>query len=67
MTLKELLIQELDNVSDPTIVELLDFLKSLKAKQEQDIEDLQDAHTAMVNVKAEGTVAWSDLKSELGL
>jgi hypothetical protein len=66
MTLKELLIQELDNVSDPTIVEVLDFLKSLKAKQKQDLEDLQDARVALENVRVEGTVAWNDLKAEVG-
>jgi hypothetical protein len=33
MTIKDLLIQELDNVSDPLIVEVLDFLRFLKTKQ----------------------------------
>lgn len=32
MTFKDQLIQELDNVSDPLIVEVLDFLHFLKAK-----------------------------------
>ncbi|MBI4781844.1 MAG: hypothetical protein HY785_11055 [Oscillatoriophycideae cyanobacterium NC_groundwater_1537_Pr4_S-0.65um_50_18] len=41
MTLKDLLIQELDNVSDPLIVEVLDFLRFLKAKQAQDSAVLQ--------------------------
>jgi|APDOM4702015191_1054821.scaffolds.fasta_scaffold373087_2 hypothetical protein len=36
MTLKDLLIQELDNVSEPLIVEVLDFLRFLKTKQPQD-------------------------------
>ena len=40
MTLKDQLIQELDNISDPLIIEVLDFLHFLKAKQEQDNEDL---------------------------
>jgi hypothetical protein len=32
MTFKELLIQELDNIPDPLIGEVLDFLHFLKAK-----------------------------------
>lgn len=35
MTLKELLIHELDNIPDPLIAEVLDFLHFLKAKQAQ--------------------------------
>jgi Protein of unknown function (DUF2281) len=67
MTLKEQLIQELDNVPDPLIVEVLDFLNFLKAKQEQDHGDLQDARAALATVSTEGTVAWDDLKAEIGL
>jgi hypothetical protein len=66
MTLKELLIQQLDNVSDPLIVEVLDFLQFLKAKQEQDNEDLEDARAALATVSAEGTLAWDALKEEVG-
>ena len=36
MTLKDFLIQELDNVSDPLIAEVLDFLRFLKTKHTQD-------------------------------
>jgi hypothetical protein len=67
MTFKELLIQELDNIPDPLIGEVLDFLHYLKAKQEQDNEDLQDARIARSTVSTEGTVAWEDLKAEVGL
>jgi hypothetical protein len=67
MTFKELLIQELDNIPDPLIGEVLDFLHFLKAKQEQDNEDLQDARIARSTVATEGTVAWEDLKAEVGL
>jgi hypothetical protein len=35
MTLKEILIQELDNVPDPSISEVLNFLRFLKNKQSQ--------------------------------
>ncbi len=67
MTFKELLIQELDNVPDPLIGEVLDFLQFLKAKQEEEHEDLQDARVAIATVRTEGTVAWNDLKSEINL
>ncbi len=67
MTLKDQLIQELDNISDPLIIEVLDFLHFLKAKQEQDNEDLQDARNALATMETEGTVAWDDLKTEVGL
>ena len=67
MTLKEQLIQELENVPDPLIVEVLDFLTFLKAKQEQDEQDLRDARAALATIDAEGTVAWEDLKLEVGL
>jgi|GEM_PF-835083 len=67
LTLKDLLIQELDNVPDYLIVELIDFIQFLKAKQEQDREDLLDAKTALATIDTEGTVAWEDLKAEVGL
>ena len=66
MTFKELLIQELDNVPDPMIGEVLDFLQFLKSKEGEEQEDLQDARFALANVSTEGTVAWRDLKSEIG-
>lgn len=67
MTFKELLIQELDLIPDPLIEEVLDFLYFLKAQQEQDNEDLQDARIALSTVGVEGTVEWEDLKAEVGL
>jgi hypothetical protein len=47
MTLKELLIQELDNVSDPLIVEVLDFLRFLKTKRIQDSPALVEARASL--------------------
>ncbi|MEM7593669.1 MAG: DUF2281 domain-containing protein [Cyanobacteria bacterium P01_A01_bin.83] len=67
MTPKEKLIQELDNVSEPLIVEVLDFLHFLQAKQEQDAEDVRDARAALTTVDTEGTVTWDELKTEVGL
>ena len=48
MTLKDLLIQELDNVSDPLIVEVLDFLRFLKTKHTKDSPALAAARTNLV-------------------
>ena len=66
MTSKEQLIKELNNVPEPLIQEVLDFLFFLKAKQDRDIQDLQDARAALATVETEGTVAWEDLKAEIG-
>ena len=67
MTLKEILIQELDNVPEPLMVEVLDFLQFLKAKQAEEQEDLHDAHAALEKVSTEGTVAWNDLKNDFSV
>ena len=67
MNSKEQLIKELDNVPEPLIQEVLDFLFFLKAKQDIDTKDLQDASAALASVETEGTVAWEDLKAEIGL
>ncbi len=67
MTLKDVLIQELDDASDSLIVEVLDFLRFLKAKQAEDTADLLEARAALATVASEGTVSWEDLKAETGL
>ena len=67
MNSKEQLIKELDNVPEPLIQEVLDFLFFLKAKQDRDAKDVQDAHAVLATVEVEGTVAWEDLKAEVGL
>ncbi|MDJ0593471.1 MAG: DUF2281 domain-containing protein [Pleurocapsa sp. MO_226.B13] len=67
MTPKDRLIQELDNVSEPLIVEVLDFLHFLQAKQKQDEEDIRDARAALATVDAEGIVSWDELKTEAEL
>ena len=46
MTPKDLLIQELDDVSDPLISEVLDFLCFLKAKYRQGYTSLTEADAA---------------------
>jgi predicted nuclease of restriction endonuclease-like (RecB) superfamily len=67
MTPKELLIQGLDNVPEPVVMEVLDFLNFLKSKQEQDLEDLQDARAALLELGKEEIVSWQALKMEVGL
>jgi hypothetical protein len=67
MTPKDRLIQELDNVSEPLIVEVLDFLYFLQAKQKQDESDIRDARAALTTIETEGTVSWDELKAEVGL
>jgi len=67
MTLKEILIQELENLPDSLIAEVIDFLQFLKAKQEQDQEDVQDAVAALCTIDTEGTISWEELKIEVGL
>ena len=49
MTLKDLLIQELDNVADPLIIEVLDFLRFLKTKQTQDCLNLIENRTRLAS------------------
>ena len=67
MTLKELLIQEIDDASDPLLVEVLDFLQFLKAKQAENKADILEAREALASIAAEGTIAWEALKAEAGL
>ncbi len=68
MTPKEQLIQALDDIPEPVILEVLDFLQFLKTKQfNEDDQDLQDARVALLSAKTEGTVSWEDLKAEVGL
>lgn len=49
MTIKDLLIQELNNVSDPLMVEVLDFLRFLKTKQTQDSPALVEARASITS------------------
>ncbi|MGG6240224.1 hypothetical protein ACQ4N7_16500 [Nodosilinea sp. AN01ver1] len=67
MTLKELLIKELDDASEPLLVELLDFVQFLKAKQADDTVDLLDARQALASIATEGTVSWESLQADVGL
>ena len=43
ITVKELLLQELEDAAEPLIVEVLDFLRYLKFRQLEDEADIADA------------------------
>lgn len=61
MTLKEQLIQELDGVSDRLIVEVLDFLQFLKAKQENGSAAPSQARSGLgLETALDSTAAKSD-------
>ena len=49
MSLKEQLIQELDEISDPLLVEVLDFLRFLKTKHQSDSADIQQARSGLAS------------------
>ncbi len=71
MDTKDLLIQEIEQVPEPILDEVLDFLRFLKMKHEQEkLEiqaDLEDARVALKDAKEQGTTPLADLKQELGL
>ncbi|WP_242027210.1 DUF2281 domain-containing protein [Leptolyngbya sp. FACHB-17] len=71
MNTKELLLREIEQAPDPILDEVLDFLRFLRAKQQQEAlenqEDLEEARAVLEEVEREGTVSWESLKSELGL
>ncbi|MGB3291692.1 MAG: hypothetical protein WBB01_01730 [Phormidesmis sp.] len=67
MTVRELLLQELEGMTDPLLVEVLDYLRYLKFRREEDTVDLRDARAAIAEAKKEGTVAWEEVKAKAGL
>ena len=67
MTIKEQLIEELNEVPDSLIVKVIDFLHALKNQQLEDYEDIADAHAALATIETEGTVSWEELKVEIGV
>ena len=50
MDIKQQLIQEIDNTAAPLLVEVLDFLQFLKAKQIEDAADLKEARESLASV-----------------
>ncbi|MBD1845298.1 DUF2281 domain-containing protein [Cyanobacteria bacterium FACHB-63] len=71
MNTKELLLREIEQAPDPILDEVLNFLRFLKVKQQQEAlenqKDLEEARAVLQEVEQEGTVSWESLKSELGL
>lgn len=71
MNTKNLLIQEIEQAPEPILDEVLDFLRYLKAKHEQEkLEmqiDLVDARAALSEAKEQGTTSLAALKQELDL
>jgi len=71
MNTKELLMQEIEQVPEPILDEVLDFLRFLKTKNEREkLEmqtDLEDARAALKEAQEQGTTSLADLKQELGL
>ncbi|MGG6263356.1 DUF2281 domain-containing protein [Leptolyngbya sp. AN03gr2] len=71
MNTKELLLQEIDQAPDSILDEVLDFLRFLKAKQQQEVLenqlDLEEARAVLQEIEQEGTISWGSLLSELGL
>lgn len=71
MNTKDLLLQEIEQVPEPILDEVIDFLRFLKAKHEQEkLEtqiDLEGARVALKEVKEQATTSLADLKHELAL
>lgn len=71
MDTKSLLLQEIEQTSEPILDEVLDFLRFLKAKQKQEEfetqADLEDACAALEEAQQYGTTPLANLKQELSL
>ena len=62
---KDLLIKELEDVSDSLAAEVLDFLQFLKTKRAKGSSGLAEAREVLATVAAEGTAGWEDLNPGL--
>lgn len=71
MNTKDLILQELEETSEPLLNEILDFVRFLKIKQIQEAtenqQDLDDSHQALIEAKQKGTISLEAFKTELGL
>ncbi|MEA5598804.1 DUF2281 domain-containing protein [Rivularia sp. UHCC 0363] len=71
MNTKETIIQEIEEITEPLLTEILDFVRFLKVKQlQEEIEnqqDLEDARVSLAEAKEKGTISLKDFKQELGL
>jgi len=71
MNTKEIIIQEIEEITEPLLTEILDFVRFLKVKQlqeeQENQQDLEDARLALMEAKEKGTISLEDFKLELGL
>jgi hypothetical protein len=71
MNTKDLILQELEETSEPLLNEILDFVRFLKIKQIQEAtenqQDVDDSHQALKASKEKGTISLEAFKTELGL
>lgn len=70
MNTKDLILQELEETSEPLLNEILDFVRFVKIKQIQEAtenqQDLDDSHQALIEAKQKGTISLEAFKTELG-
>ena len=61
MNTKDLILQELEETSEPLLNEILDFVRFLKIKQTQEAtenqQDLDDSYQALIEAKEKGTIS----------
>jgi len=71
MNTKDLIIHELEEVSEPLLSEVLDFVRFLKVKQMQEAmeiqQDLDDSYKALREAQEQRTISLDAFKRELGL
>lgn len=61
--LRQEIIKEMEDIAPSTLEEVLHLIK--KRKQEEDEEDIREAHIALAEAKALGTTSLSDFRKEL--
>jgi hypothetical protein len=62
---KQKILEEIEEVPEEILIEVLDFLQFLKAKEDK--TDVEDARVALEEAQIEGTTSLSALKRELDL
>lgn len=67
MTMKELLLQELEGTTDLLLGEVLEYLRYLKFRHGENADDLHDVRVSLSEAKEEGTAALTAAKSETAL
>jgi hypothetical protein len=71
MDTKQLIIQELEEASEPLLTEILDFVRFLKIQQiqeaQEDRQDIEDSREASIEAQEKGTISLAAFKQELGL